>query len=620
MIRMAARCSIQEPVVAMTAAMSSVTSSPPCLQAALDYLRRGWCPLALCPADHAGVDALHERTCTLPGWTPLWPWKDYRGRLPRESELKIYWNRNKQANVGIALGPASGLVLVLLDENEGDSEPSGASGQDWPETIEFIPPQGGRGLLYLLPGATGSVIAPSEHRVLGDGCVTPLPPSRTADGSYAWRPGHGPNDRPAALAPAWLDARPQELAPPGAVSLVGPSKGPDAEDHAARAHVVSLTAVLSAPVQWLWPGWIPLGKLTVLDGDPGLGKSTLLLDLAARISRGHPMPDGTATTAANITLLTAEDNLGDTVRPRLEAAGADLARVQAFAAVGDGHGRRPPMIPLDLGLLAGVLRETAARMLILDPFLAFLGRGVDSCKDQDVRRCLHRLAELAERHRCAIVLLRHLNKAGRGKAVYRGGGSIGIIGAARSGLLVAADPDSPTHRVLASTKSNLGPPPASLRFTLASAGSGVCRIAWCGPCLHQADDLVRSIAPAEERACLTEACDFLRHLLTGGPVAADHCLRQARRVRLSEKTLRRAKALLQIRSTRSCEGPVAQWLWSLPSVPEPRAGDRSCPPSVDPGAAGTPVAVAERLTHTDLPGNATSDRFDAERLRALESG
>jgi len=321
--------------------------------------------------------------------------------------------------------------------------------------------------------------------------------------------------------------------------------------------------VPATALQWLWPGWIPLGKVTVLDGDPGLGKSTVLLDLAARLTRGLALPDGTPGPLADVTLLTAEDSLADTVRPRLEAAGADLGRIHALSAVDDKDGARPPTFPRDLAQVRAVLKRTDSRLLIVDPFLAFLARGVNSFRDQDVRRCLHQLAELAEQTRCAILLLRHLTKGGRKKALYRGGGSIGIIGAARSGLLVAADPDSPRHRILAVIKSNLTILPQALRFTLEAGPAGACRVLWCGSSLYQADELVGIADPPEEIDRLQEAQAFLQNLLADGPLPAEECLRQARRARIRETTLRRAKIRLRIRSYREADAPLCCWLWEL---------------------------------------------------------
>src|SRR5205807_5387801 len=149
--------------------------------------------------------------------------------------------------------------------------------------------------------------------------------------------------------------------------------------------IIVLDEVQTSAARWLWRGWIPLGKLTVLDGDPGLGKSTLLLDLAARVTRGLAMPDGSTGMSGGVTLLTAEDSLGDTVRPRLEAAGADLARVRSLSAVGDADGgNRPPTIPRDIDILRRMIQENSSRLLILDPFLAYLSGGVDGCNEQDV--------------------------------------------------------------------------------------------------------------------------------------------------------------------------------------------------------------------------------------------
>jgi hypothetical protein len=332
-------------------------------------------------------------------------------------------------------------------------------------------------------------------------------------------------------------------------------------------------------------------KLTVFDGDPGLGKSTVLLDLAARLSQGMPMPDGTGGMRAAVTLLTAEDNLADTVRPRLQAAGADLTRIHALASLTDSKNvSRPPVIPLDLPILLRVLEQTASRLLILDPFVAFLGGNVDSCKDQDIRRCLHRLAEVAEHTGCAIILLRHLAKARGGNVLYRGTGSIGIIGAARSGLLVARDPESERNRILAVTKSNLADTPPALRFALEPTDAGACRVAWSGPCALVAGDLLVPAPAAEDHDRLEEATDFLKHILEDGPLPADECLRRAWGLRISEKTLRRAKIRLHIKSVRESHGPSGRWLWTLPSLSP--TSDKPCHPTASSAAERPPPESA----------------------------
>jgi len=576
--------------------------APDCLRAAQDYLKRGWSALPLCPADHAGVDAEHQRICATPGETPLWPWRAYQERLPSERVLSIYWNRNPRANIGIALGPVSGLLAVMFEGPDGEATRRRLV-ETLPQTLELAGPDGTRRLLYALPAGTalpgGSIrIADSEDMAvcLSAGSCIPLPPSQhRGGGAYAWLPGCAPCEREAAPVPPWLaecllsqdnsatfkPAVPEQgKSAAEAISspaypdarLNAPEKRKPAEERSLQTanpgpvpHVIFLNRVQPCPATWLWPGWIPLGKLTVLDGDPGLGKSTLLLDLAARVTRGVPMPDGGQGPRGGVTLLTAEDSLADTVRPRLEAAGADLDRVRAFSAVGEADGgNRPPVIPRDLEMLRRILTETDSRLLIVDPFLAFLGGGIDSCNDQDIRRCLHRLAELAEATRCAVVLLRHLNKLSGGKALYRGAGSIGIVGAARAGLLVARDPEADQQRVLACTKSNLTQAPVSLRFALAPGAQGVCRVNWLGPSTFLADELINQAEPLEERVVINDVAHFLRTLLASGPVSAVECLRQARAAGISEKTLRRAKTRLRIESVREGEGLLGHWLWVLP--------------------------------------------------------
>jgi RecA-family ATPase len=148
------------------------------------------------------------------------------------------------------------------------------------------------------------------------------------------------------------------------------------------AVVLCVADVTAERVEWLWEGRIARGKLTVIDGDPGQGKSTLTTDLAARLSTGTPLPGGQRTTPAAVVLLSAEDGVGDTIRPRLEAAGADVRRVFVFDSVMNPDGtQRPPSIPLDLAMVEALVVEQGAVLIVIDPLMAFLGSGVDAHRD-----------------------------------------------------------------------------------------------------------------------------------------------------------------------------------------------------------------------------------------------
>jgi hypothetical protein len=330
---------------------------------------------------------------------------------------------------------------------------------------------------------------------------------------------------------------------------------------------VLLSTVKPERVSWLWPGRVPLGKLTILDGDPGLGKSVLTLDLAARVTRGWPMPlerrePGDDGEPAGVVLLSAEDGLADTIRPRLDAAGADVERVLALDCIPVGDSSRLPVLPQDVGYLRLACRRVAGRLVVVDPITAYLGPDTNTHRDQDVRRALHPLAVLAEETGAAVVVVRHLNKAAGANPLYRGGGSIGIIGAARSGLLVARDPDNADQRILASTKCNLAKLPPSLAFGL-SADNGALRVGWGGIAPHTAESLLAAPRNEEERNAVQEAEEVLRSILGSGPMAAEEVRKLARKAGVSDRTLDRAKASLHVRCS-----PVAfggEWKWTLPT-------------------------------------------------------
>jgi RecA/RadA recombinase len=338
-----------------------------------------------------------------------------------------------------------------------------------------------------------------------------------------------------------------------------------------RAITTTVSNVEAEQVDFLWAGRIPRGKVTVLDGDPGLGKSTVALDIAARVSTGSPMPECTERREpAGVVLLSAEDGIGDTIRPRLEAAGADCHRIVVLAGVlGVGGPPRLPSLPGDTSELGRVVAETGAALIVIDPLMAYLDRQVDSYRDQDVRGALHRLARLAETSGAAVLIIRHLNKSAGGSALYRGGGSIGIIGAARSGLLVGTDPEDERRRVLAVNKANLAEKLEALAYRLVPDDKWGCvRVCWEGPTGYRAEQLVGLHSDAEQEAAgaLADACDLLQEVLGDGPRWVAHVRDEARAASVAWRTVVRAKAYLHVLSAKIGKpGDSEQgWQWYLP--------------------------------------------------------
>ena len=336
------------------------------------------------------------------------------------------------------------------------------------------------------------------------------------------------------------------------------------------SRIVRLSDVEPERVGWLWAARIPLGKVTILDGDPGLGKSTIALDLAARVSTGRPMPgERTAHPAAGVVLLSAEDGLADTIRPRLDAAIADVSRIVALTAVSTGGEDRLPTLPGDLDRLEAAIVAHDAALVIIDVLMAYLDGAVNAHRDQDVRGALAPMAAMAERTGAAILVLRHLNKSSGGPAVYRGGGSIGIVGAARSALVVGCDPDDETRMVLAVTKANLAPLAPSLAYRIVDH-DGAAEIAWEGGSTLTAAQLlaVRAVESDEDRGALGEAEDVLREILAHGPVSAKEGRSQAREAGISDRTLNRAKSALGVLAQKVGRPAESgqRWEWTLPEV------------------------------------------------------
>jgi archaellum biogenesis ATPase FlaH len=325
--------------------------------------------------------------------------------------------------------------------------------------------------------------------------------------------------------------------------------------------LVNMAEVEPEEVRWLWENCVPFGKVTIFAGDPGLGKSLVALDLAARISRG----------GRGVILLSAEDAPADTIRPRLDAARADVGRVQLLTAVSvpiaDGK-RSERMLRLDRDVqqIAEAIRQHPdTDLVIIDPLSAYMG-DVDSNNDERVRGILSPLTALASKTGVAIVCVKHLNKDEEKSAIYRAGGSIGFVAAARVVWAFAKDRDDPERRLMVLVKSNIGPNPGGLAYRIEQTESGQCRVCWESEAVHtDLEDVLRPSAP-ERKSALDAAKQWLQELLSSGPVASRDVEQAAKEAGLSWMTVRRAADDLKIKRSREGFGAEGRWMWSLPQA------------------------------------------------------
>lgn len=330
---------------------------------------------------------------------------------------------------------------------------------------------------------------------------------------------------------------------------------------------------------WIWPGYIPAGKLTLIAGDPGMGKSTIVSDLIARISKGTFLPSGVRSVTGTSLICSAEDSAEDTIIPRLIASEANLRKVGIIREVketdevGEGESRFVSL-PRDLKILKQGLAAKGCRVLIIDPLNAFLEKGTDTYKDQDMRRVLHPMEQIAEETGTAIVVVAHLTKKEDTSTLYRVGGSIGFIGAARSVLAVTTMPDE--TRVLYSLKSNLSARPPSLSYEIKQVrkqrtesntwlGEGTVNsttIRWLGEVDFNPFAKVQS--PVANDRVNQEAQDFLQQVLQdAGEVETDILYREAKIAGLSKAHLNRVKTTLGVRAIRRS----GTWYWAWPTEP-----------------------------------------------------
>ena len=321
--------------------------------------------------------------------------------------------------------------------------------------------------------------------------------------------------------------------------------------------LINMEQVEVEKIDWLLYPFIPFGKVTIVQGDPGEGKTTMVLQIIAKLTKGEAvLPSGSDESAleektmvlepVNVIYQTAEDGLGDTIKPRLLSAGADCSRVMVI----DDNDQALTM--MDARLEEAIIK-TKARLVVLDPIQGFLGADVDMHRANEIRPLMKRVAVLAEKYHCAIILIGHMNKNSNGKSSYRGLGSIDFQAAARSVLIVGRIKDEPEIRVVCHVKSSLAPEGKSIAFRL-DKDTG---FEWIGEYDISADDLLSGDNRGQK---IHAAKEFLKEILASGSVAQTKVAEEAESRRIKKKTLWNAKKELEIDSVKIGK----QWFWMLP--------------------------------------------------------
>lgn len=321
--------------------------------------------------------------------------------------------------------------------------------------------------------------------------------------------------------------------------------------------LINMEQVEVEKIDWLLYPFIPFGKVTIVQGDPGEGKTTMVLQIIAKLTKGEAvLPSGSDESAleektmvlepVNVIYQTAEDGLGDTIKPRLLSAGADCSRVMVI----DDNDQALTM--MDARLEEAII-QTKARLVVLDPIQGFLGTDVDMHRANEIRPLMKRVAVLAEKYHCAIILIGHMNKNSNGKSSYRGLGSIDFQAAVRSVLIVGRIKDEPEIRVVCHVKSSLAPEGKSIAFRL-DKDTG---FEWIGEYDISADDLLSGDNRGQK---IHEAKEFLKEILVSGSVAQTKVAEEAESRGIKKKTLWNAKKELEIDSVKIGN----QWFWMLP--------------------------------------------------------
>lgn len=330
-----------------------------------------------------------------------------------------------------------------------------------------------------------------------------------------------------------------------------------------------LSTVPKEKVRWWSKGRLSYGKLHIMEGNGGVGKSTLLMELAARATTGEAPPDGEPGDPMGVGILTQEDAASDTIRPRLEAAGGNPDKVWLLDEIPVEDPEDPDAsitfsLPTHCKMLEEAIEINNIRLVIIDPFIDFLEDDLSENSNKDVRKALGPLSRVAERTDAIVIAVRHLNKSASTNALTRGAGSVGILNKARIGLLVEEDPRDPAVICLARNKGNIGRKPATLQFRLVDVPElEVARIEWLGLSDLTAEDLLAGkVIGVDQMAEWDEATEWLKDYLADGWKELQHMQRDAAAMKISKEALRKAQTRLRVRNRKAGFG--GKWMVELP--------------------------------------------------------
>ncbi len=601
--------------------MSLRSNTSNMLKAALRYAARSISVLPLYWIAN-GTCGCGTKDCSAPGKHPLLK-NGVNGATTSRKAIGEWFSRWPKANIGIATGAASGLVALDVDDRHGGGEALAQltrQNGELPETLIAITGNG-RHFFFKHPGVPIKSSASKLGKgldVRGDGGYVVAVPSLHVSGRYyRWY-----NKVPPAEIPGWLlgrlldrgvDASRNDTALPRVVegarnsiltSLAGAMRraafgraaierallaenqdrcSPPLADQEVRriAESISrykpgavpreafadvqpdlllLAQVQPEDVKWLAYPYVPLRKLTSLEGDPAVGKTWITLAISAALTRGVvPFTSGESERRdpASVLYLTAEDGPADTIRPRFDALGGNPEKMTLLRGIVARHGdteQHHAVTLSDLDAIEKALKEVKPALVVIDPLQGYLGARVDMHRANEVRPVLAGLAGLAEKYQCAILSVRHLSKAQQEKAIYRGLGSIDFAAAARSILMAGAMPNDREKRAIIHIKSSLAPLGPSLGFSVADG-----KFEWTGPSDLTALDV---LAPESSRksSALSKAEEFLMTFLSGGPKPGSEVTAAAKNAGIALKTLyRAARELVKKRPTKF----KGEWTWEL---------------------------------------------------------